>query len=278
VFDFGTLLTAEGLASLASLAVMEIVLGIDNILLVAILSQKVAPDRRTRVRRLGISLALILRLGLLMGLSWLMGLTKPLFTVLGNALSGRDLVLLAGGLFLMYKATTELYEHIEHTPEGQGEAPAAPTEARTASFASTLAQILALDIVFSLDSVITAVGMARALPIMMLAMVIAVGVMLLFANVVADFVTRHPSMKMLALSFLLLIGVLLTADAFGHHVNRGYVYFAMAYSLLVELLNMRRRKKSSRKRAILASANPRDVPAPPAPDLPATQDRDTRGG
>jgi predicted tellurium resistance membrane protein TerC len=275
VFDFGTLLTAEGLASLASLAVMEIVLGVDNILLVAILSQKVAPDRRNRVRRLGIGLALILRLGLLMGLSWLMGLTRPLFTLLGNALSGRDLVLLAGGLFLMYKATSELYEHIEHTPEeAAGEGHAAPAH-RTAGFASTLVQILALDIVFSLDSVITAVGMARALPIMMLAMVIAVGVMLLFANVVADFVSRHPSMKVLALSFLLLIGVLLTADAFGHHVNRGYVYFAMAYSLVVELLNMRRQKKSSRKRAILAAA--RDLPAPP-PDLPVTPDRDTRGG
>jgi predicted tellurium resistance membrane protein TerC len=240
-------LTWEGLVSLASLAVMEIVLGIDNILLVAILSQKVAPARRSLVRRLGIGLALILRLGLLLGLSWLMGLTRPLFHLLGNALSGRDLVMLAGGLFLIYKATHELYERIERTPAGpDGGAPQA-LEGKEAGFAVTLIQMLALDVVFSLDSVITAVGMARAIPIMMLAMVIAVGVMLAFANLVADFVTRHPSMKILALAFLLLIGVLLTADAFGQHISRGYVYFAMAFSLVVELLNLRLRKRASRK-------------------------------
>jgi predicted tellurium resistance membrane protein TerC len=259
VFDVRPLFTAEGLASLASLAVMEIVLGVDNILLVAILSQKVAAEKRGRVRRLGIGLALILRIGLLLGLSWLMGLTKPLFNLLGDPMSGRDLVLLAGGLFLIYKATHELYEQVEEVPEkgaGAGHETAA-AEGRAAEgpknggggragVASTLAQILALDVVFSLDSVITAVGMARAIAIMMAAMVIAVGVMLVFANVVADFVNRHPSMKVLALSFLLLIGVLLTADAFGHHINRGYVYFAMAFSLTVELLNMRLRKRSTR--------------------------------
>jgi predicted tellurium resistance membrane protein TerC len=257
VLDFHALLTAEGLASLASLTVMEIVLGIDNILLVAILSQKVAADQRKRVRRLGIGLALIMRIGLLFGLSFLMGLTRPLFHLLGDPMSGRDLVLLAGGLFLIYKATYELYDRIERSPGGpSGEAgekvePGRPTfEGGLAGFASTLVQILALDIVFSLDSVITAVGMARAIPIMMVAMVIAVGVMLIFANVVADFVGRHPSMKILALAFLLLIGVLLTADAFGHHINRGFVYFAMAFSLVVELFNMRLRKKSSRTRAI----------------------------
>ncbi len=261
MLDFRTLFTAEGLASLASLAVMEIVLGIDNILLVAILSQKVAVEKRVRVRRLGIGLALILRIGLLLGLSWLMGLTKPLFTLLGDPMSGRDLVLLAGGLFLIYKATHELYERIEVTPEeGGGDGPKSPSASPLrlgsakkragggAGVPSTLAQILALDVVFSLDSVITAVGMARAIPIMMAAMVIAVGVMLVFANVVADFVSRHPSMKVLALSFLLLIGVLLTADAFGHHINRGYVYFAMAFSLTVELLNMRLQKRSSKRR------------------------------
>ena len=247
MLDFRALLTVEGLVSLASLAVMEIVLGIDNILLVAILSQKVAAARRGRLRRLGIGLALILRIGLLLGLSWLMGLTKPLFSVLGNAFSGRDLVLLAGGLFLIYKATHELYDRIEHEPEERG---AEASDAGSAGFVSTLVQILALDVVFSLDSVITAVGMARAIPVMMAAMVIAVGVMLAFANVVAEFVSRHPSMKILALAFLLLIGVLLTADGFGHHVNRGYVYFAMAFSLVVELLNMRLRKKASRRRVL----------------------------
>jgi predicted tellurium resistance membrane protein TerC len=254
VLDFRSLLTVEGLVSLASLAVMEIVLGIDNILLVAILSQKVAAARRGQLRRLGIGLALILRIGLLLGLSWLMGMTRPLFTVLGNALSGRDLVMLAGGLFLIYKATYELYDRIERSPEGPsghgGEADGAAPQAGAAGFTSTLVQILALDIVFSLDSVITAVGMARAIPVMMAAMVIAVGVMLAFANVVAEFVGRHPSMKVLALAFLLLIGVLLVADGFGHHINRGYVYFAMAFSLIVELLNLRLRKKSPPTRAI----------------------------
>jgi predicted tellurium resistance membrane protein TerC len=250
VLDFSALVTAKGLVSLASLSVMEIVLGIDNILLIAILSAKVDPARRTQVRRVGIALALVMRIGLLFALSWLMGLTKPLFSLplIDDPLSGRDLVLLLGGLFLIYKATYELYDRIERSPEG-------PTGHETdkgghAGFASTVAQILALDLVFSLDSVITAVGMAQAISVMMVAMVIAVTVMLIFANVVADFVTRHPSMKVLALSFLLLIGVLLTADAFGQHINRGYIYFAMAFSLIVELLNLRLRKKSARTRAI----------------------------
>ncbi len=252
MFDFRPLLTAEGLASLASLAVMEIVLGIDNVLLVAILSHKVAPNRRSQVRRLGIGLALILRICLLFGLSFLMSMTKPLFSLLGQELSGRDLVLLAGGLFLIYKATTELYERIERTPGGAIEEAAAAAgddkdgkgKAAHSGFGLVLAQILALDVVFSLDSVITAVGMAQALSIMMVAMVIAVLVMMAFANVVAEFVARHPSMKILALAFLLLIGVLLTADAFGHHINRGYVYFAMAFSLGIELMNMRLRKRA----------------------------------
>jgi predicted tellurium resistance membrane protein TerC len=224
---------------------MEIVLGIDNILLVAILSQRVARARRKRVRRLGIGLALILRIALLFGLSWLMGLTKPLFTVAGHEFSGRDLVLLAGGLFLMFKATHELYDRLERSPDGDDEEDG---ERESAGSVATVAQILALDVVFSLDSVITAVGMARALVVMVTAMIIAVGVMFVFANVVAEFVNRHPSMKILALSFLLLIGVLLVADGFGHHVNRGYVYFAMAFSLIVELMNMRFRKTTKRGR------------------------------
>jgi predicted tellurium resistance membrane protein TerC len=247
VFDVGALFRPEGLASLVSLTVMEIVLGIDNIIFVAILSQKVTGARRKRVRRLGIGLALILRIALLLGLSWLMGLTRPLFTMplLGDPMSGRDLVLLGGGLFLMVKATRELYDRVEGEP-GEG-APRA--ERGGASFGWTLAQILALDIVFSLDSVITAVGMARAVPIMIAAMVIAVGVMLVFADPISEFITRHPSMKALALSFLLLIGVLLVADAFGHHINKGYVYFAMAFSFAVELYNMRVRKKARPGRA-----------------------------
>jgi len=247
VLDFRALLSAEGLVSLVSLTVMEIVLGIDNVLLVAILSQKVKPAHRGRVRKLGIGLALLLRIGLLFALSWLMGLTRPLFTVMEHEFSGRDLVLLVGGLFLIYKATHELYDRIERTEE---EGDADDARRKPAGSVATVLQILALDVVFSLDSVITAVGMARALVVMIAAMIIAVAVMLVFSGVVAEFVTRHPSMKILALAFLLLIGVLLTADAFGHHINRGYVYFAMAFSLLVELMNMRFRKKTRPKRPI----------------------------
>ena len=247
MLDFHALFSVEGLVGLASLTVMEIVLGIDNILLVAILSQKVPRAKRKRVRQLGIGLALVLRIALLFGLSWLMGLTRPLFTVLEHSFSGRDLVLLAGGLFLMYKATTELYERIERSPD---EEETLESSRKPAGSVATVFQILALDVVFSLDSVITAVGMARAIIVMMAAMIIAVAVMLAFAGVVAEFVNRHPSMKILALAFLLLIGVLLTADAFGHHINRGYVYFAMAFSLTIELINMRVRKKKGRKRAI----------------------------
>jgi predicted tellurium resistance membrane protein TerC len=240
-FDPRVLLSAEGLAALVSLAVMEIVLGIDNIVFVAILSQKVAPAGRKRVRRLGISLALVLRIGLLLTLSWIMSLTRPLFHLLDTALSGRDLVLLAGGLFLMAKATHELYGRLELEDEDDAKGAAGHHETY-ASFTSTLVQILLLDIVFSLDSVITAVGMAQAVVVMITAMVIAVCVMLVFADAISEFIGRHPSMKILALAFLLLIGFLLVADAFGHHINKGYVYFAMAFALGVELINMRVRK------------------------------------
>jgi predicted tellurium resistance membrane protein TerC len=242
VFDPRVLFSAEGLASLVSLAVMEVVLGIDNIIFVAILSQKVAVHQRKRVRRLGISLALVLRIGLLLTLSWIMSLTKPLFHIAGNGFSGRDLVLLVGGLFLMAKSTLELHERMS-AQSGEEGAAAAASEA-TAGFGATLVQILLLDIVFSLDSVITAVGMARAVIIMIAAMVIAVGVMLVFADAISEFITRYPTMKVLALAFLLLIGFLLVADAFGRHIDRGYVYFAMGFALAVELFNMRARKKA----------------------------------
>jgi predicted tellurium resistance membrane protein TerC len=237
------LFSPSGLVSLISLTVMEIVLGIDNIIFIAILSEKVAHGQGPRVRRLGLALALILRIGLLLTLSWLMGLTKPLFSVLGQELSGRDLVLLAGGLFLIAKATHELYERVEHGDESESPSKTA-TAAKTTSFGATLAQILALDIVFSLDSVITAVGMVPHIPIMITAMVLAVIVMLIFADAVSGFINRHPSMKVLALSFLLLIGVLLVADSFDRHINKGYVYFAMAFSFVVEMINMRVRKRS----------------------------------
>jgi predicted tellurium resistance membrane protein TerC len=242
VFDPRVLLTPEGLASLVSLALMEVVLGIDNIIFVAILSQKVAAPRRKRVRRLGIGLALIMRVGLLLTLTWIMGLTRPLFHLFGNGFSGRDLVLLAGGLFLMAKATHELHGLLEQL--GRAEETDVRAAAGSAGFGVTLVQILLLDIVFSLDSVITAVGMARAVVVMIAAMMIAVAVMLVFAEAISTFISRTPSMKVLALAFLLLIGVLLVADAFGRHIDKGYVYFAMAFALGVELVNMRARKKA----------------------------------
>jgi predicted tellurium resistance membrane protein TerC len=233
------LLTSENLISLLTLSAMEIVLGIDNIVFIAILSQKVAPEQRMKVRRLGIGLALFMRLGLLFTLSWIMGLTKPLFSVLGQELTGRDLVLLGGGLFLMFKATHEIYDKLE------GDEHANVGGSGAASFGGTLIQILILDLVFSLDSVITAVGMVPHISIMVVAMVAAVVTMLIFANSVSDFINRHPSMKILALSFLLLIGLLLVAESFDKHVPKGYIYFGMGFSLFIELLNMRFRKKRS---------------------------------
>ena len=247
MLDFHALLTGEGLVSLASLVALEIVLGIDNIVFIAIISERVEPERRSSLRRSGLALALILRLGLLASLSWLMSLTRPLFSVAGTALSGRDLVLLAGGLFLMAKSVHELFSRTEEGPQDgpkDGEK-ADATAARPGRFGFILAQILVLDIVFSLDSVITAVGMAQQVSIMALAMIVAVLIMLLAANAVSDFITRHPSLKVLALSFLLMVGVLLVADAFGKHIPKGYVYFAMAYALGVELLNIRRRQKKA---------------------------------
>jgi predicted tellurium resistance membrane protein TerC len=231
------LLTPEALLSLVTLSLMEIVLGIDNIVFISILVAKLPAQRQETARKLGLALALVIRLGLLGTIKWIMGLTAVLFTVLGRDVTGQKLILLGGGLFLVAKSTHEIYEKLEGE-EAHGADPAG-----TAGFGSTLAQILMLDIVFSLDSVITAVGMAQQYAIMAAAMVIAVGVMLAFAGTVGNFVNRHPSMKILALSFLLLIGVMLVAEGVGQHISKGYIYFAMAFSLLVEVLNMRLRKK-----------------------------------
>jgi len=224
--------------ALLTLSAMEIVLGVDNIVFIAILVAKLPPDKREKIRKIGISLALVIRIGLLFALSWLMRLTEPLFTVLGEGISGRDLILLLGGLFLVAKSVHEMHSKLEgedaHASGGKGPSAAA--------VGAVLAQILALDIVFSLDSVITAVGMASQLWVMVTAMVIAVGVMLVFAGKIGDFVERHPTVKILALSFLLLIGVMLVAEGLGQHINKGYIYFAMAFALIVELLNMRLRK------------------------------------
>ena len=234
-------------------------LGIDNIVFIAIVSERIEVARRSVLRRTGLGLALIMRLGLLFGLSFIMGLSRPLFSVLGQQLSGRDLVLLGGGLFLIAKASSELFRRSETQATTQGSGrdgesdgdgtrggaqQASPASGR---FPALLAQILVLDIVFSLDSVITAVGMAQQISIMVAAMIIAVGVMLLGANLISEFIARHPSLKVLALSFLLLVGVLLVADAFDKHIPKGYVYFAMAYALGVELINIRRRRSAERK-------------------------------
>jgi predicted tellurium resistance membrane protein TerC len=223
--------------SLLTLTVMEIVLGIDNVVFISILAAKLPSEQQPMVRRLGLSLALVLRLGLLFAISWVMGLTTPLFSVLGRGFSGRDLILLGGGLFLVAKATHEIYDKLEVAHAERARSLGA------GAFGLILVQILALDVVFSLDSVITAVGMAQHVAVMVVAMVVAVGFMLAFAGRVSDFVNRHPSMKILALSFLLLIGVMLIAEGMGQHVGKGYIYFAMAFSLGVELLNMRFRKK-----------------------------------
>jgi predicted tellurium resistance membrane protein TerC len=223
--------------SLATLSAMEIVLGIDNIVFLSILAGKLPRERQPAARRLGLAFALGTRLLLLLGITWVMGLTRELFFLLGHGWSGRDLILLVGGLFLLAKATFEIHDKLEvkHDAELEG-------GKGGASFWLVILQIGVLDIVFSLDSVITAVGMAQHLSVMVAAMVLAVGVMLVFAGPIGEFVERHPTMKMLALSFLLLIGVMLVAEGFGKHIEKGYVYFAMAFSFGVELLNLRLRR------------------------------------
>jgi predicted tellurium resistance membrane protein TerC len=230
-------LTADGLVALATLTAMEVVLGVDNVVFLAILVGRLPPAQQPLARRLGLTLALGIRIGLLFAISSIMGLTAPFFSALGRPVSGRDLILVGGGLFLVFKATWEIYDKLEAAHVESTNA------ARRSVFVWVLIQILLLDIVFSLDSVITAVGMARHLAIMVTAMVLAMLVMLGSAASVSGFVERHPSVKMLALAFLLLIGVVLVAEGMGGHVDKGYIYFAMAFSLFVEMLNLRYRKK-----------------------------------
>jgi predicted tellurium resistance membrane protein TerC len=230
------LLSLENLLALVTLTAMEIVLGIDNIVFLAILTGKLPASQQGKARRIGLFLAMIMRILLLLTLTWIMRLTAPLFAVLGHAVSGRDLILLAGGVFLIAKATWEIHDKLE-VPEPHG-----PATAKVGSFGAAIVQIVALDIIFSLDSVLAAVGMAKHLSVMVAAVVAAVGVMLVFADAVCRLIERHPTLKMLALSFLLLIGVMLVAEGSGRHIEKGYIYFAMAFSLLVELLNMRVRR------------------------------------
>jgi predicted tellurium resistance membrane protein TerC len=219
----------------ATLTVLEIVLGIDNIIFISILADKLPPQQQGRARLLGLALAMLTRILLLLSLTWIIRLTAPLFSVLGQEISGRDLVLLMGGLFLLAKSTHEIHGNLEGE-EGEASAKVPP------SFVGVLIQIMLLDIVFSLDSVITAVGMVDEVGVMVAAVVVAVGFMMGFARPISGFVTRHPTIKMLALSFLIMIGVALIAEGLGQHIPKGYIYFAMAFSVGVELLNIRVRR------------------------------------
>jgi predicted tellurium resistance membrane protein TerC len=230
-------------ASLLTLTVLEIVLGIDNLIFISIVAGRLPGHMQARARTVGLSLALIMRLALLASISWLVGLTAPVFSVLGHGVSWRDLILAGGGLFLLYKGTKEIHELVEGPEEGETSQDAR----RKVSFASVIGQIIMLDIVFSLDSVITAVGMADNLWVMSTAVLVAVVIMLFASGTVANFVNRHPSVKMLALSFLLLIGMVLVADGMGFHVPKGFIYAAMGFSVAVESLNLLARRKKQRK-------------------------------
>ena len=236
-------MTAANLTSLVTLTAMETVLGIDNIIFIAILVARLPAESQNKIRNLGIGLALVIRIVLLFSISWIMTLKEPLFAIMDHSFSGRDLILLGGGLFLLAKSTFEIHHKVEgdpeihlHEAEGNLKKKVSPN--------MMLFQILILDIVFSLDSVITAVGMASQVSIMVVAMLISMLIMLVSAGKISGFVEKHPTIKILALSFLLLIGVMLVAEGMGAHVSKGYIYFAMAFSLTVELLNMRYRKKT----------------------------------
>jgi predicted tellurium resistance membrane protein TerC len=234
------LIDTEIAAALLSLTAMEIVLGIDNIIFISILAGRLPEEQRSKARLMGLALAMITRVALLFSLSWVMSLKEPLLELVGHAFSGRDLLLLGGGLFLVAKATREIHERIEGE-EDELSAKGRPT------MASTLIQILILDVVFSLDSVITAVGMVDQLWIMIVAVMISVVVMMIFSTAVSNFIQKHPTVKMLALSFLLMIGVVLTMEGFGHHIEKGYIYAAMAFSIFVEFLNLAARGKKTKE-------------------------------
>lgn len=215
-----------------TLCALEIVLGIDNIIFISILTNKLPEEQRSSARRTGLALALVMRLGLLFSISWIMRLTAPLFTVAANEISGRDLILLLGGLFLMYKSVNEIHNKVE-------EADKSKDGQKARSYSSVIVQIIAIDLVFSFDSVITAVGMVDEISVMVAAMLVSVGVMMVSAGPISDFVNRHPAVKVLALAFLIMIGVALIGEGLDFHIPKGYIYFAMAFSVAVEMINIR---------------------------------------
>ena len=231
----GVLFTSSGLVALITLTFLEIVLGVDNVIFISILSSKLQGPQQGAARRIGLLAAMMMRILLLLSIVWIIRLTAPLFYILGRPISGRDLILIGGGLFLLAKATTEIHERLEGE-EGHSSARVRP------SFAGVITQIAVLDIVFSLDSVITAVGMAEEITIMVTAVILAVGVMMFSAGPISAFVNRHPTVKVLALSFLLLIGISLVGEGLGMHIAKGYIYFAMGFSVFVELINLRVRR------------------------------------
>jgi predicted tellurium resistance membrane protein TerC len=233
---FESLLSVDGLLSLLTLIVMEIILGIDNIIFISIIADRLPKEKRQRARAIGLSLALLVRVGLLFSISWLVHLTNPIITISSFALSARDIILLAGGIFLLYKTTREIHHKIEGDEEEHA------VRGR-ATFRDVILQIIVIDVVFSVDSILTAVGLVDHVTIMIIAVVISMIFMIVFSKWVSEFINRHPTIKMLALSFLLMIGFLLIADGLHYHIDKKYLYFAMAFSFLVEFLNMKERKK-----------------------------------
>jgi predicted tellurium resistance membrane protein TerC len=233
------LTSPEAWIAFATLTALELVLGIDNIIFISILVDKLPKERREVARKLGLFMAMFMRIGLLLVLAWIVGLVAPLFTILGQEISGRDLILIVGGLFLVWKSTTEIHESLEGH-EGQA------SSAVKATFGAVILQIMIIDLVFSLDSIITAVGMVDDVRVMIAAVIASVALMMLFARSIGEFVSDHPTIKMLALSFLVVVGVVLIAEGFDNHVPKGYIYFAMAFSVCVELLNIRLRKRAAK--------------------------------
>lgn len=236
--------TLQNALILLTLTVLEVVLGVDNVIFLAIVTENLPPEQQPRARRIGLMLALIGRILMVLGISWLLGLETELFTLFGHAFSFKDIILLGGGVFLIYKAVTEIYKTTELKDEVEGHQTIGK---KRATYASTIAQIVVVDMVFAIDSVLTAVGLTNQTLIIIIAMTVAIVLMMFYADVLADFIHAHPSVKMLALSFLVLVGVLLISDAFGRHVDRTYVYFAILFSLAVEALNFRRQANAAKR-------------------------------